>query len=126
MLTPTYLSSLHPEHRAEAVGFVPFSPIFGQESDQRTGAGSSVFSIHSPWEWKEHLGLMTQHGCGGIVWLRVLPLPLPQGLVFCLDAQVSLVFHCVAWCPGIKNTQHMGREWEEKMSMICKGNISTS
>lgn len=75
LLTLTYLASLHPKAPGRSSGICAFlSGIVGQKSHRRAGAGGSVFSIQPAAAlemWKEHLGFITQHGCGGIVWLGI-------------------------------------------------------
>lgn len=88
---------------AEAAGFVPFSAAL---LGRRVSRGLQL-SIQQPLRCERSTrgslhstDVVPLCGSGSR-----LPLALPQALVFCLDAQVSLSLHCVAWCPRIKDTR---------------------
>lgn len=125
VLTPTYSTSLDPKHGAEAAGFVPFSAAFLGKRVTRIGAGSAVLNIQlTPTleMWKEHLGFITQHGCGGIVWLGI-PATSATGPGFlpgCSGLSFFPLCCLVSWNKGYSAHR------KENRSIICKGNTSTS
>lgn len=100
-------------------GFCAFlSVIVGRKSHWEAGAGSSGVQhpagLGSRAVKGGHLAFITRRSAAlapGIV-RRGNPgrlLALLQGGVFCLDAQGSLYFHCVARCPEIKDNRLVGR-----------------
>lgn len=116
---PNIFGRFASQSASRSSGFCAFlSVIVGRKSHWEAGAGSS--GVQHPagsgsWDVKGgHLAFITRRSAAlapGIV-RRGNPgclLALLQGRVFCLDAQGSLSFHCVAQCPEIKDNRLVGR-----------------